>query len=423
MSTTHGPPLPTASIGQTQPAADLAARPRIVMIVLNTFTHDSRVTKEATSLDRAGFDVGVFALHANGLALYECLAHCRVRRFRLLSKTWPRRLLVQLLKYAECFTRMVLAGYRLRPVAVHANDLNALPIGWVMAVISGAKLLYDSHELWAEGRAIATLPHWLRSWVVAAERLLAARADVVVTTTGCYAQHMSKQLEIPEPIVIRNLPPRFSPAPIGPPGPASLRKNLGIPADAPVLLYIGGVAAMRGLETMMDALCHLPAPVCAVALGPGTKEYVDSLAARARSRGVSDRFHVHPALPFPLFLECASEATLGISAIEDCCLSYRYTLPNKIFEYLQAGLPIIASDLPEMRAIVEQYGVGEVVTPGDPTALASSVRRLLAEPRLLDDYRRQARVAAEVLHWENEETRLVRAYRTMLKVNPERDSG
>ena len=112
-------------------------------IVLNPFTNDSRVLRESHTLAKNGFEVTVFSRHDDDLPLREQQAFLSLRRFKLTTQPWPRSKLFRLVKYVECVCRMVVAGVKARPTVVHANDLNALPIGYVVARLTGAKLLYD----------------------------------------------------------------------------------------------------------------------------------------------------------------------------------------------------------------------------------------------------------------------------------------
>jgi glycosyltransferase involved in cell wall biosynthesis len=100
--------------------------------------------------------------------------------------------------------------------------------------------------------------------------------------------------------------------------------------------------------------------------------------------------------------------------MEATCLSHQWSLPNKLFEYIQAGLPVLVSDLPEMRRIVSHYGVGEVYAGGDVAELAHKIDRILFHPELREEYRRAATVAAQTLHWGEEKETLISVYQKVL---------
>src|SRR5215471_6028447 len=132
-----------------------------LVLVLNNFTHDSRVLRQVEALGKRGYRVCVFALHDGCLLIQEQTTGYLVRRFKLATRSWQKNKLVQVIKYAECIVRMTCAGVGLSPRLVQANDLDTLPIGFMVAKLARAKLIYDSHELWSDPAGKANLPSWL----------------------------------------------------------------------------------------------------------------------------------------------------------------------------------------------------------------------------------------------------------------------
>jgi glycosyltransferase involved in cell wall biosynthesis len=128
------------------------------------------------------------------------------------------------------------------------------------------------------------------------------------------------------------------------------------------------------------------------------------------ARGLERRILFHEAVPPETVLHYSADATIGVHPIEDTCLNHRYCLPNKLFEYLQAGLPVVVSDLPEMASVVRRYQVGRTFRSGDPASLAETLNCLLGDLTSLDRYREAVRVAAEDLRWEREQTKLLEVY-------------
>ena len=146
-------------------------------------------------------------------------------------------------------------------------------------------------------------------------------------------------------------------------------------------------------------------------LGYGEPDYLDTVWAAARDAGVAERVHqVGPVAPHEVS-DALSDADLSVVHVRPTCLSYRFALPNKLFESIRAGLPVAAADLPDIRAVVEGLGVGEVFDGEDPTALAATITAILADP---ERYRAAARAAAPSLTWETEIGALIGAYRQAL---------
>lgn len=379
-----------------------------LVIVLNPFVHDSRVQRQAEALVTGGYRAEVFALHEKELPTDETRPGYRVRRFSLRTRPWPKNALVQGIKYLECFSRMTLAGVRLKPNLIHANDVNALPIGYMVAKITKSKLVYDSHELWSDP-TLCPVPIWLFKMVVALEAFLARRADAVITVNDSIAKIMAAQLKIPVPTVIRNVPRCTSER--GEERALSLRSSLGLTRECPVILYIGALIWGRGLEVLIDAMMFVDPPAVAVLLGPHQRtSYLNALKHRVLERDLRDRVCFHPPVSSESIVQYARDATIGVAPSEGSCLSYRYGIGNKVFECLQAGLPLVVSDLPEMSMFVRRYGVGETFPDRDPKALACTLNRMLSSPESLEVYRLRVAAASRELTWSNEEPKLLSVY-------------
>lgn len=384
---------------------------RCLAIVLNTFTNDMRVLKECRTLHDAGFTVTLFALHAPGLPRHEQTDFGEVYRFALRTKQWSKRRPVQLIKYVEAMERMVHAGRKLSPQIVHANDLNALPIGYRIAQASHSPLVYDSHELWRGAAHQALFPAWMYQRGVQLEAMLAKRASVVLTVSESIADDMAQHLGIPRPFVVRNLPyhhPRESLLAQSHP----LHRDFGIAEEKPIVLYQGGLGKGRGAELLLTAFSQVPQPAVLAFLG-GDGQH-ERLRAEIEKRGLSGRVYLHPSVPPDQLLSYTADAILGVCPIEGIYLSYAFSLPNKLFEYIQAGIPVVATDLPEMGKLVRQWGVGEVFADRDPRSLAQAITLLLQDQQRWERCRQAAARAAETLCWEKEQERLLEAYRVAL---------
>jgi glycosyltransferase involved in cell wall biosynthesis len=390
---------------------------RCLLIVLNAFTHDSRVLRTAQALSASGWRVSVFALHEEGLPLEQDEQTHEVRRFRLASRPWPKHRVVQLFKYLECLLRMAWTGVKMKPTIVHANDLTSLPIGYLIAKIAGARLVYDAHEYWADPYHKTGFHSWFFKFGVFLEKFLARRADAVVTVSEGLAQEMARAMNIPPPVVVRNMPNAAcsQPAAVGQP---TLRQSMGIDANTPIILHIGGIGPHRGLETLVLAMRLVESPAVALLLGDGAPpSYFDHLRARVIALGLTNRVYFHPAVAPDEVCSFSADATIGVATIESACLSYQLCLPNKLFEYIQAGLPVIVSNLPEMTNVIDKYEIGETVPEGDAMALAKALNRLLSSPTKLQRYHRMVTVAAGELHWGREQFKLLTIYRHLLQAS------
>ena len=149
------------------------------------------------------------------------------------------------------------------------------------------------------------------------------------------------------------------------------------------------------------------------AVGKGAEDFKAELLEIARREGVADRFSFFGPVPSDEVTAYAAGADLGVAPIENVCLSYYYCSPNKIFEYILSGLPVIASDFPEMSRVIRRFSLGEVFDPSDPRDIARAARAVLENPEQLRDMKRNTRAASETYNWENESRKLVQLYRSL----------
>lgn len=321
---------------------------KIVNLVLNNFVNDSRVLKTSRSLARLDHDVTVVALHEVELPVYEEVGAVKVHRIPLVTRSWSKHRLVQVIKLTEFILRFTLK-YRKVDV-LHCNDLNALLIGCLCkATRPSVRIVYDSHEY-----AINDVPNQPASsikfkyWL---ENFLIRYADRVITVSDSIANEYARLYNIPKPYLLLNCPIYNEQRKRD-----LFRENLGIRSDQTIFLYQGGLGKGRGIEMLLEAFSGLKSDQnVLVCMGYGSLEPLIQKKAQD-----SSTIFFHPAVTPDVLLNYTSSADYGVSFIEDSCLSYRYCLPNKMFEYLMAGLPILTSNLYEMQRLVNYEGVGIV---------------------------------------------------------------
>jgi glycosyltransferase involved in cell wall biosynthesis len=286
-----------------------------------------------------------------------------------------------------------------RPDVVHANDIATLIPGWVAARLSGARLVYDTHEYAVGVPYRKAVWAWLAATI---ERLLIGRCDAVITVSDGIAERLQDRYGLDQlPTVVRNVPD------LPPPGEApDLREQMAI-GDAPLVLHQGAVADGRGGGNLIRAVAEMDSAHLLFLGADGA--FVDGLRELGRSAGLDGRLHFHPPVPLAELLSYTSQADVGVSLLEDTCENHRLALPNKLFEYLAADLPVVVSDLPEMRRLVTERGVGWVTNPGNPDDIARVLAEALADR---DDPALHERVqaAAAELNWPHERARLTDLY-------------
>jgi glycosyltransferase involved in cell wall biosynthesis len=377
------------------------------MLLLNPYTHDSRVRKEAASLRDAGYRVTVLAQGEHGLPRREVEDGIDVVRVE--RPPWP-----PLLRFMVHRWRMARALRRLRPDVIHAHDTETT--GRVGPGL-GVPIVYDAHELWLERvlRERSALYGALARWYFArVERRYLPIASAWITVSAPIAGHLERRYGIGPVEVVPNYPETN--------GQSATRDLRALPggerlaADAPVVLYIGNATEGRGVEHLVAAMAEVPEAHLALLGAAGQRGIV---RREARRRGVGRRVHVLPRVSPDEVVAYAASATIGVSPIPPTSLSYRYSLPNKLFQYMQAGLPVVASDYPQVREVISDAGAGVTVDPRDVGALAGAIRAYLDDPeRRAGDGRRGREAVLDRLNWTTSEARLLAVYERLAPVSP-----
>lgn len=387
---------------------------RVSMLVWNTFLNDARVLNEARTLARAGYAVRVHALALPGVTpAFETLEpglsvqRCGggqgrkqqgggAGRFKGLS------LVLQLCTRIFAMLQMGWAVLAARPHVVHAHDVNMLPLAWLAARIARVPLIYDAHEI-STGREGYQA---FRGLVACLEKRIMPRAAGTITTTDARAKFFARAYSIARPVVLQNRP-RFLQAA----GSNRLRKELQLSEHWPIVLYQGGLQPGRGLACLVEAAADVP-DTYFVFVGGGV--LAGELKERAERLGLTERVYFINTVPLAELPQYTASADIGVQPIENTCLNHFTTDSNKLFEYVQAGLPVVASDLPEIRRVVREHELGLLVRPGHTASLVAALRALVEDGALRQRYSARSRTAAQVLNWEQQEHLLLGLYQQVL---------
>jgi glycosyltransferase involved in cell wall biosynthesis len=354
---------------------------QVYISVTNDLVTDQRVHRVASLLEKHQVRVRCFGRRLNDNSLLHGMS-CSVRRFRMLFNKGP-------LFYA-CFNfRLFLTLlFVSRPSLFIANDLDTLPANYLAARIRGVKLIYDSHEFFTEVPELVHRKRVQSIWKWIEGRIL-PHLEYAVTVSYPIAT-IYRRLYGTRFRVVRNVPERKVPPPAGEKAPEF--------GDRRVILYQGALNVGRGLEGMIETMKCLDRTVLVLA---GRGDIEQALKQQVREAGLTEKVvfkgRMNPEELYPL----TCSADLGISMEEDRGRNYRYALPNKLFDYIQARIPVLCADLPEMRRIVETHGIGVVVRHREPERLAGTIRFMLKE-RDEGAWRDALEKAAEALCWENE---------------------
>lgn len=417
---------------------------RVCMIVWNEFLHDARVTKEAETLAKAGYQVTVLALHLRGRAPKREIhpGGFSVIRVPFLSqgiwraiygpitrlKSWrrggdcqapkqrdtkgsavrsrpgiPRSVLSLMALPAKFATHCALFLEAVKQDAqiYHAHDFNVLLTTWLAARFRTAHVIYDAHEITTarEGYRASRL------FVRLIEGILVHRVDAMITTNRTRADFFQKEYGIQPPLVLQNRCKLQSSRHSN-----ILRETLGLDDSLPIVLYQGGIQNGRGMRHLVQVAERVE-DANFIFLGSGRQE--STIREMIATKHLDRRVFMVPMVPLEKLPLYTASADVGMQILRNTCLNHYTTESNKMFEYLMAGLPVVASNFPELRRIIEEYEVGLLVDPEDVDGIADAVKRLIADRSLYQRFRKNALAAARTLSWEEQEGRLVGLYHSL----------
>ena len=348
------------------------------------------------------------------LQIYRRIVDRVCQVFRGIGQSMEQRLRVLLMVFhrALSFWDYYRRSFRLvikeRADIYHANDLNTLPVAYWAKKKTGGKLIYDSHELYLERNTERKQSKVAKLLLSRLEYFLVRSVDDVITVSESIGQELKRRYPIKRLSVILNTPCSQASGRT-----LSLRDELRIPKDNKIILYVGNITFNRGLEELIQSVSYLDDCVVVI-MGRAPKPAYNLVLRRlAREAGVESKVYYFGPVPAEDVTEYAAFAHVGAASIKDVCLSYYYCLPNKLFEYMAAGLPVAGSNFPELKKVIEGYNIGKTFNPDDPKDIAEAINYVLSDKQRYMQMKRNALRAARVFSWENESKKLLKIYKRL----------
>ncbi|MEE8585243.1 MAG: glycosyltransferase family 4 protein [Acidobacteriota bacterium] len=307
---------------------------------------------------------------------------------------------------------MVRALVRFRPDAVHCHDVYTLSIGSACARKTGCRLVFDSHEIYEE-QSLANRFDRLKNRRT--QRRLGPKLDGFVTVNRSIAEWLaSRHPHFPPAVIVKNAA-KMPDAELAYDGRLHRAAQLG--PDRRILLFQGGFARFRGLDTLLESAPLLPRGWCVVMMGWGQFETaLRKIAASVDPQGWSIRFV--PGVPQAELIQWTAGAALGAIPYQNNCLNHWYCSPNKLWEYPAAGVPILASPFPELEKVVCGHNIGRLLSdPVTPEGIAAAVAALSDGD--LAEMRRNCGHFIRADNWSVYERRLVGLYDRLLGRAPQ----
>tara|TARA_B100000787_G_scaffold170137_1_gene164258 strand:+ start:2774 stop:3859 length:1086 start_codon:yes stop_codon:yes gene_type:complete len=352
---------------------------RIIVSVTNDLVTDQRVDKTCDVLSEIGYDVLLIGRKLkNSLPIQRDYS---TKRFRLLFNKG-------FLFYAEYNIRLFLFLLFTRKHILFANDLDTLLPNYLIGKFQNKKLIFDSHELFSEIPELVNNKRVKNIWL-SIERNIIPILQNIITVSDSIKNHYHRLYGV-SATVVRNIPKTQK---------SNQKKFEFDTKDQKIILYQGSLNIGRGIELMIDTMPLLDEYIFVV-IGDG--DILELLKKKVTSLSLESKV-VFLGKKTPQELKrLTPNATIGMSLEEDLGLNYRYALPNKIFDYIHAGVPMVVYDLPEMRAIIETYSVGELITKRNPETLAKTIIAMNS-----NNYKKELLAATKELNWSKEKKNLI----------------
>lgn len=370
--------------------------PRIAVAVTNDLSTDQRVQRTISVLRDLGGEVTFIGRKLpSSLPFHPEYA---TRRFRL---PFLKGVLFYASYNMRLFVHLMLRRYDLYV----SNDADTLlAIGWASG-LKGVPFVYDSHEFFTGVPEIQDKPLVIRTWK-AIEKVFYHRAETRIAVNRSIAGLLQEAYGGELPVVVRNIgkrPERVE---------QRSRKELGLPEDMFIAINQGaGINVDRGMEEAVEAIAQTSG-IMLLIVGDG--DAVPGLKEQVKRSGLESRVKFVPKMPYSELLAYTAAADVGLSLDKPTSVNYKFSLPNKLFDYIHSDIPVVTSGVVEVKRIVEVYGVGEIVDPTSPDDIARGIEQVRESGREL--FRPGLERARKELNWDQERRVLADVFTPLLKV-------
>lgn len=383
---------------------------KVCMLVMNEVSSDPRVTKEANIVGQKCQLTVVAERHSLEKAAHEHAGSYQIYRVDSIkgAKSGNSSIMMKIMKKLASTVKIGQAAFRQNADIYHAHDFEMLPVAYAAAKLRKAKLVYDSHELWIEQRP--DFPPLFKKIVMIVEGWLVKRTDEIITVNESIANELKNRYSLTKkPTILHN----FTNKQVSDSG------NSAKPEfETTIVLYHGGYMKDRGLEELIKSFEYVTGDTVLHLRGFGPIE--DDLRNIAKALIKEGKVVFCPPVSMRELVKEAQSADIGIIPYKPTCLNNLYSFPNKLSEYLMAGLAVCASDIPEIARLNQQVQFGALFDPFNPESIAKAINELASDKEKLMKCRENAlRWSVTEGNWEEESKKLDDLYQRLLGVNHE----
>jgi glycosyltransferase involved in cell wall biosynthesis len=395
---------------------------KVCMHVLAAARNDRRVMREALALVEAGYAVSIVDVEGQRNQPVEEVFHGVCVKHILMPNSFMATRFTRwaLFRAAQLLLLGALRLIQTPADIYHAHDVAGLPACYIAARLRHKLLIFDAHE-----RPLDELSngffHRIEALLAYLLAHLVSRCVGIITVSPPILEELRSHYRVPMVSLVRNvLPYRIVPKS------DRLRQLLGLGPEVRIALYQGYLQPLdRGLETLIRSAAFLEPNIVIVMMGKGYGTIQSEYEALIASEGVADRVKIIAPVPYEELLDWTASADMGLIVYPpDFSLNVRLCLPNKLFEYMMAGLPVLASQLDAVADIIKTYDVGQIVPSLAPTDVGAAINTMLADPDALVHLRCNALAAAQRdLCWEKESQQLIHFYHDILAMQVAEATG
>jgi glycosyltransferase involved in cell wall biosynthesis len=371
-------------------------KPKVIFSVTNCICHDQRVQKMAGLVKSLGAEVTIVG-RKMGRCCNSGLVPFKTRRFRMV---FSRGVLFYKFYNIRLFFYLLFHRHEL----LVSNDLDTLLPNFLISKIKRVKLVYDSHEYFTGVPEIQNRP--LVKWVWSTiEKSVFPHLKHVITVSDSIANQYLKEYGI-RPLVVRNCSGRIEHIS------GYSREALGI-GQGRLLLILqgGGINVQRGGEELIEVMVKCENTILFII---GSGDVLDDLKKIVNQDNLSDKVRFFPKMSWDEMMRYTKSADVGLSLDKNTNINYRFSLPNKLFDYISAGIPVIAGDLPEVTRIITDHSCGIIIPEISPDEIGQAIKLLDENRDLLRVLRQNAKEAGEELNWEKESVKVREFYSSVL---------
>ena len=363
---------------------------KVLISFLGNINYDTRCKNLFDSLSANNFDVEFIGFDWLTKGFVEELGKVSIFKLKkgFLSFTF----------YLKFIWHLKIKLITTRASIIFAEDIYTLPFAVIFGKLKRAKIFYDSRELFGylAGLKEKKFKQAFWKWI---EKFFIRKVDYVMVTGRMDGEFLTKEYGIKNLILLRNVPRYYKPG-----KKIDLYSHLQIEKQKKIILYQGVLVKGRGIEKVFDVLKDLPNHIFLIA---GGGEYEGHYKKLADEMNLNGQVYFIGKLTQEELPKVTASTHIGIALIENLSVSYYYALPNKLFEYIMADVPVIVSNLPQMIEIIEKYDVGYAVEFGNNAELISAIKKLTDDENLYESKKQNCRIASQELNWEKEVTALV----------------